>query len=70
MQKMQTKQQGLLEGKEMTHKEKKQFVNDSLKELFPEYSFHVDRDMLDIVFQHLKQKTKSECVENQTGANK
>lgn len=35
----------------MTYKEKKHLVNKSLKELFPEYDFYVDRDMLDVVFQ-------------------
>lgn len=54
----------------MNHKEKKKFVNKSLKELFPEYDVYIDRDMLEIVYQHLKQKSKIECIENQTGANK
>lgn len=44
----------------MNHKEKKHLVNESLKELFPEYDFYVDRDILDIVYQHLKQKPKTE----------
>lgn len=37
----------------MTYKEKKHFVNESLKDLFPEHEFYVDRDMLDFAFQHL-----------------
>lgn len=48
----------------MTHKEKKQLVNESLKELFPKYDFYVDRDVLDIVFQHLQQKSKKEDCQN------
>lgn len=52
----------------MTHKEKKHFVNDSLKELFPEYDFYVDRDMLDFAFHRLRQKSKTEdCQEEERG---
>lgn len=54
----------------MNHKEKKHFVNESLKELFPKYDFSVDRDVLDIVFQHLKSKDEENYTQTSDKSEK